>query len=485
MTFKRAWFERMCTGEVATSIELALWALIILAAGITPIGGAVVALTASPSATARLVNWIGLTIGGELGVTFALFALLVAIEGPWRSPLYLLAYVAAAVAAVLGFRIIAIHRCRLRGLSEPATRTALHCLAFGQAVAAAMVPWILGAALPFGGGPFVPEYDMPMRADVHRYSWIVMPVAIGLLLEAWLLLCGSHSTECVARMAQASRLSALAGSLGLTGVVGCAALLLPGSRWDSHYHAKLERRDIRAKAARLDADRQRALSDIMVGRAPLLGPEPCPARYVFGEWQAWPSAHSNALDDPKSTSDYYRDGTPMWFDQTRASLWVAGPEAEGEWREYLPDGTSRFTREPPIRIQLQGPRLRAVLASMDEAEWREPWPDSELFVTPAEARGRVRAKAATQFFDSDASLVISRESPPIRWQDKTDLGTIEGSFWIWNYEIQGFVCGGDVRIEHATIARAFENYRDDYLRNGLRMRALARGVQTLRAVQHP
>jgi hypothetical protein len=434
-------------------LELARLAAVLLA----PVVAGCAVWVGQSAAQGRLANWIGLTIGFELMAAVAIDAFVVGTFGPSWFPPYRFATLFGVVSFGLGVLVVRAHWRRLRGRAVATTYLALMCLALGLAVAIALVPWILGAPMPLGGGEFSAEY--PIAGDVSTYLWTVGPVVLGMELEAWLLLSPERPHPVAA---------ALAVALAL--LVAGVALLLPGTRWDARHHAKLERRTQRLRAEELDHVRRRSLAEVLGGQEPRLLGEPCPVSRGLRELEKW----EQYLDAPTDWATIARyEG--QWSYQQAVDFWTPGATSEGFRRRYHADGTSEVAAWRPGE-SLEGPRRHALLAQLDEDRWIGPLSGHDFLMTPDMARKKVRDAIVPASWTLDGTLVIAQESQPVGRGDTTELGEISAKVWLWDYARQSFVCAGESHIQRSIIGMHFEDYQLPRLRDAVRMRALAHAL---------
>ena len=428
------------------------------AALLAPFLAAHVVLVAPVSAASRWSNWIGLGIGAELALAFPLCALAFGIYGPAEWPYYRLALLFAALAPVLAFFVIRAHVRCLQEVAMGAGRTGLACLAAGLAVALALLPWILGAPLPLPSGELGAEQSV--AGSARDYASFVLPFALAMDIEAWLLLRGAgQSHEVPGR--RRDRLGAAAG-VGLAVLVACATLLLPRTGCNSRWVAANERAALRARAETLDGPRGQALQQIVAGHAPALLPDPCPS--FPEEWRAL----GRFADPPRD--------------------WHAVVTAANAWREHrevtpwLPGVARNDERQTP---RFAGPLRRAIFTSLDEEAWRGPWPERDIVVAPTEARRRVREHSLSAPWDSDGTLVVARETPSYSTYGQSNLGLVYATLWLWSYHEQSFVCAGQARVLPVGFNGMFSDAQAPIARDALRMRALAIAADALRAVERP
>ncbi len=406
-----------------------------------------------------LANWLGLTLGYELGVAFFLFALSVALRGPTHWAFYYAAYAIAAGAPMLGYVAAREHLRHLRGHAA-ATRWAGHaCLGMAVLVAVGLIPWILGAPLPFGGSWFGAE--VVLAGDVRNYASVVLPFTAAMEVEAWLLM---HRPSVAARaVGPSERWKVWSVSVGVAMLAVGAILLLPDSRWNSRRIAKVERAVLREQAERQDVPRRRALAEIVAGHVPSFYDNPCPEEWVPDSWRAW----RRFVDAPRDWNALLGQAE-AWESLDSVNLRRYGKVAEDAFPGALP----RFA----------GPRRRAVFTRLDDKNWTVPWPERDFLVAPEEVRRRVRAAAALDSGEIDGTLLVWGEAKSYSIQDHTYLGTLAGTLWVWSYREQAFVCAGKADAPPAGMKGGFYDPQAATVRDAIRMRALARAVAALRPV---
>lgn len=131
----------------------------------------------------RAAAWIGLSIAMGTATTIPLFSLFIAVarQGEYRfAPLF------GLLGLLLGAQIVRIHLRRMRGIDGQSRPTAYACIGFGLLVAAALTPVIAGAPPPAACGEFGAESCGP--GTIRDYAMIVLPLALAMGLEAWLML---------------------------------------------------------------------------------------------------------------------------------------------------------------------------------------------------------------------------------------------------------------------------------------------------------
>lgn len=399
------------------------------------------ALLVARGGRARLEHWIGLTIAGQLAMVFPIAGLALASQGArvWlpHGWVGLLALAAPVLAAFMA----RAHARRLREPTEVFPGTAVACLAFAVGHSLALVPWILGAPMPpawlgLAWGPV---------GHLGDYLSVVLPVAGVLSVEASVL--AGRTSGFGFRRAQ-RRVTAT--GIALVGVISMATLALPRSRFDARFQAKREREAFLAQAERLDRPRRQALAAIANGQTlpALAGPCEVP---LSAEWQ-----QLGALGSSPGDRRTMAEQAAAWRRLSSIDLWR--PE------------------------QPEGPRMRAIRTATDEATWRGPWPEKDVFVGPDEARRRVRRRIAPALFDLDASLVVSRELPALSVGGSTELGKLDGALWLWSYRDQRFVCAAEIHLPRAGMPDGITDRDAEAARDALRMQSVALAVRSLRAV---
>jgi len=422
------------------------------AAGLAPLVAAVVVYRAKAPRPSPIANWIGLTVAGELGVAFPLFALSIGVQGYVHWPYYHVAHVFAVPAPILAFFVAREHFRRLHGKCSAARGPGFSCLGLAALVAVALIPWLVGAPLPFGGGWFGQE--ITFAGDVDSYAWVVLPFALAMEAEAWLLMGWPRKAASGAGKPWA----AISASAGVALLVLGALGGLPRSRWNSYHVAKLERAALRAQAEALDAPRRRALAEIVAGRAPRLLEAPCPAQATPESWREW----QRFARAPKDWDELVRMES-QWSFQKAVNVWLPAMATTDS--------------------ALAGPRRHALFAYLDDENWVAPWIQKDILVAPEEVRRRVGARVDLAAWEVDATLVVSRENLSFSVQGETTFGNLEGTLWVWSYHEQAFVCAALVRVPHAGMKSGFTDHQAPSVRDAIRMRALAQAVSGLRTVE--
>ena len=424
------------------------------AAVLAPLAAAVAVYRAESPRSSPLANWLGLTIAGELGVAFPLFALSVGVQGFTHWPYYHAAPAFALPALAVAILAAKEHFRRLRGKGSFARRAGYSCLGLAALVAVALIPWILGAPLPFGGGWFGQE--ITFAGDVHSYGWVVLPFALAMEVEAWLLMGWPPRTA--RPWGAILAILDIMASAGVAVLILGAVLVLPSSRWNSYHAAKLERAALRAQAEALDAPRRRALAEIVAGHAPRLLQDRCSAETTPESWRQW----QRFTKAPKD-----------WDELVRLESQWSFQKAVDVLRSVM--ATTGST--------LAGPRRCAIFASLDDRNWVSPWHAKDILVAPEEARRRVRAWVDLAAWEVDATLIVSRENLSFSVQGKTTFGNLEGTLWVWSYREQAFVCAAEVSVPHAGMQSGFTDRQAPTVRDSIRMRALAQAVGNLRTIE--
>jgi hypothetical protein len=429
------------------------------AAVLSPMVAAGMVYVAPKPRPSPLANWLGLTISGELGVAFPLYALFIGLTGPARSSFYYLAYVFVAAAPTLAFLAAREHLHRLRGRTAAASRTGWACLGMAALVAVALIPWLLGAPLPPGGGRSVMRFTF--AGDIRDYAWVVLPLTVALEIEAWLL---SKRWDARARL----------GAIGVAVLVAGAILLLPPSRWNARNMPKQERVPLRKQAEAIDAKRNAALAEIAAGHMPALLPDPCPAGTTPESWRAWQQFNRT----PKDFSEVLSQAN-AWQNQEAIALWHAGAALNETPRIRGINATANLPG-----ISLSGPRFRAIFARLEDEDerWFSPWFHRGQRPIPGEAREIIHPSAASESWDVDATLILLRETPSYSLQDTTNLGSLLGMLWVWSYREQAFICGGEARIQHAGMRGSFRDPQAPTFRDSILMHAVAQALGALHAI---
>ena len=434
-----------------------------------PVVAAAIVYRAPKPRPSPFANWLGLSIAGELGAALACYTLFIGLQGPWHWPYYYLAYLFVAAEPMLAFFAAREHLRGLRGRRAAARGLGFACLGLAALVAAALIPWILGAPLPFDGGRSGMRFTL--AANVYDYAWVVLPITAAMEVEAWLLIGRPGSS---AREAGAGRQwTTWLASIGVAVLALGTILLLTGSRWDSRHVAKLERAAVREQAEKLDAPRRQALAEIVAGRAPSLLAEPCPVEATPKSWRGW----ERFAAAPKDWDALLRQANE-WQGLEVVSLWRPGRNVDGTPRIRTGEESSQIADSSP-----SGPRRRAIFARLDDERWNSRLFIGDLVVAPEAARGDVRASAAEGSWDVDATLIVLRETISFAVQGRTNLGSLAGTLWVWNYREQAFVCAGEARVPHAEMTGGFNDPQAHSVRDSIRMRALAQAVGALRAVE--
>ena len=417
-----------------------------------------------------VANWLGLSIGGELGVAFPLYALFIGLEGPAHGSYYL-AYVFAAAAPALAFFATREHLQRLRGRTTAARRVGFACLGMAALVAIALIPWILGAPLP----PCSERSGMgfTFTGDIRDYAWVVLPFTVAMEIEAWLLIGWPAATAHEGDTSKRWDVPAWLAAIGLAVLVLGAMLLLPPSRWNSRNVSQLERVTLREQAESLDSLRRMALAEIVAGRAPALLADPCPTETTPESWRAW-----QQFDHAPKDWDTLLGQANAWQNLEDVNLWHPGPASDETPRLRSVDESSK-----PAGISLLGPLRRAVFARLENESWISPWFRRDLHFAPEEARRLIRPSGASESWNVDATLILRRETISYAVQGTTNLGSLAGTLWVWSYREQAFVCASEVRVLHAEMHGGFHDPQAHTVRDSIRMRALAQAVGALRAVE--
>jgi hypothetical protein len=424
---------------------------------LAPVVAAIIVVRAPKPRPSAFTNWLGLSIAGELGVALSLYALLIGLMGSGRWPDYRLAYVFAAAMPILAFMAAREHLRRLGGRATEARGLGAAYLGLAALVVTALAPWLLGAPLPIDGAQS--GLGLGHAGAVRDYAWVVLPIAVAVVAEAWLLM---RRPTTVAQEgtpgAAGGRCDAFAwlASIGVAILLLGVMLLLPGSRWNARRAAKLEHAVLREEAERLDAPRRLALAEIVAGRAPRLLAEPCPAGATPESWQAW-KRFASAPKDWESL----RGQAETWQKQTVANVWQAGLDAN---------------------IALRGPRRQAIFALPEDEPPYSPWFARELLF-PREGDSLGLALSPSEPWNADATLAISVENLSYALSGETSLGSLRGILWVWSYRQQAFVCGGEARVLGSELAGGFTDQQAPTVKASIRMRALAYALSTLRAVE--
>ena len=409
----------------------------------------------------QAAHWLGLTLSGELGLALPLYALAIAARAgaTWR-PYYGGVPVAAA-SALLGYAAARVHLRRLTGAEIPAPRTAGACLGFAATIVVLMIPWILGAPLPFGGGWFGKE--ILLAGGVGNYARWVFPIVLALQVEAFLL-GGLEKGSKPFRVA--------AGAFGTLALMTAIVALLPTSQWNSRHVAKLEFAAARAEAEAMDVPRRKAIIAIASGHAPQVLADPCPAEFRAPEWQDW-TQFTDPLRDWQSVKNLGAE----WSSQHSVNVWHAGMGGLARIRDRNPNAKPKSPDEV-----FAGPWRSFVFAKLaDDRNWVEPWPERDVLVSPEEVRRRVHKTPA----NVDATLVLMQETMSFAIANEINLGSIVGSVWVWSHAKQAIVCAGEVRVPHGGMAGEFHDQQAGIVRDALRMRAAARAMGALYAVGPP
>jgi hypothetical protein len=404
-------------------------------------------------------NWLGLTLSGELGVALPLYALAIAARAPatWRP--YYLAVPVAAVAATLGYAGARVHLRRRTDADAPAPRLAGAYVGFAAVLVVLMVPWILGAPLPFGGGWFGKQ--ALLAAGVGDYARWVVPLVLALLVEAFLL-----DGRAVGR----SRFRVLAGAFGTLALMLAVVVLLPSSRVNSRHVAKLEFAAARAEAEAMDVPRRKAIIAIASGHPPQVLPAPCPEEFMAPEWQGWAKL-AGPLHDWQSVEKL----GAAWAAQHSVNVWHAGMGGLARLHDRNPHAKLKSPDEVFV-----GPWRSFVFEKFaDDRKWVEPWPERDVLVGPEEARRRVHQAPS----DVDATLVLMQETLSFAIANEITLGSVVGFAWVWSYPKQAIVCAGEVRVPHGGMVGEFHDKQASIVRDALRMRAAARAMGALHAVE--
>jgi hypothetical protein len=406
----------------------------------------------------HVANWLGLTLAGELGVALPLHALAIAARaGATWHPYYLSVLVAAA-ASLLGYAAARVHLRRLTGDEAPAPRVAAACLAFSATLVVLMIPWILGAPLPFGNGWFGKE--ILVAGGVGDYARWVVPIVLALQGEAFLL-GGLKEGRPPFPLA--------AGAFGTLALMVAIIALLPTSPWSSRHVAKLEFAAARAEAEAMDIPRRKAIIAIASGHAPQVLGDPCPAEFRAPEWQNWAQ-----FADPLRDWQHVENLGAVWSAQHSVNVWHAGMGGLAQIRDRNPN----VKPKSPDEI-FPGPWRSFLFAKLaDDKDWVAPWPERDVWVSAKEARRRVHQTPP----NVDATLVLMQETMSFSVANEINLGSIVGSIWVWSYAKQAIVCAGEVRVPHGGMAGEFHDKQAGIVRDALRMRAAARSMSALHAV---
>ena len=405
-----------------------------------------------------IANWLGLTLSGELGVALPLQALAITARAgaTWRP--YYLAVLVAAAAGFLGYAATLVHLRRLAGEKAPAPRAAAACLALAAAVVVLMIPWILGAPLPFGAGWF--GKDILVASGVGNYARWVVPIVLALQVEAFLL-AGLDEVRKPFRPA-----AAVFGTLAL---MLALVALLPSSQWNSRHVAKLEFAAARAEAEAMDVPRRKAIIAIASGHAPQVLDAPCPSEFKAPEWNDW-VPRTEPLRDWQRVEKL---GTE-WSSQHSVNVWHAGMGGLSRIRDRNPNVKPHSPEEV-----FAGPWRRFIFAKLaDDKDWVAPWPERDVLVNAEEARRRVHPTPP----NVDATLVLMQETMSFAVVNEINFGSIVGWLWVWIYAKQAIVCAGEARLPHGGMAGEFHDNQAGIVRDALRMRAAARAVGVLHAV---
>ena len=424
-------------------------AFVVLVAGVVAVISLVIApfwaisevWGAGRSWRARMVAWLGLTIGFWMTWTLPARALWRGIGGAEISIVYpLVALPIAAASLFLGRRLIAVHRHRLHGHSIGVNGLGWACLAFAVVVAIALSPYVVGAPLP--PRPTALEGTVARPGHVGVYLFTVVPVSIWMAAQALMLL----TTSLVSR----------AGAcLALFGLVALPPLLR-GSRFDEPHLQRVDRAAVIARADALDAPRQAALREIVSGRLPALGSAACPPSELGSDW----AGLAELTGPPGSRDDVLR------YDSRWRELSGHGIDGKGLVRDF-------DTRDPEDSLEsMRNVLLKARFIIADE-EGRQVVPDA----------------AGIDRWDHDAMLVIRTGFGPraVERDESTgcELGELTGSLWLWSYRKQAFVCGSQVEVPPARIPDAEDRCDAERWQYALKMRAVAIGMKSLRAVTAP
>jgi hypothetical protein len=234
--------------------------------------------------------------------------------------------------------------------------------------------------------------------------------------------------------------------------------------------AKLEFAEARAEAEALDAPRRKAIIAIASGHAPQVLPAPCPPEFTAPEWQGW-TQFTGPLRDWQNVEGL---GT-AWSAQHSVNVWHAGMGGLARIRDRNPNAKPKSPDEV-----FAGPWRRFVIEKLaDDRSWVEPWPERDVLVSPEEVRRRVRRTPPSL----DATLVLMQETLSFSIANEINLGSIIGSLWVWSYAKQAIVCAGEVRVPHGGMVGEFHDNQASIVRDALRMRAAARAMGALHAVE--
>lgn len=432
-------------------ILLPLLLLAALGGGLlAPLVGAHLVLLAD-RAPGRLAHWLGLTLGLGLIMAVLPLALACAVLGPAAWSPYHAAYGFALATALLGSALVRAHARLLRGDTVDGGRLGLACLAFALALAVALVPWLLGAPLPFAAGEFGAE--QPLAGDARAYLAVVAPLALGLAGEAWLL-------RRLGTLATGTRRTQTATTLALAVLALALPLALPRMGCNPRQAAARERAALRAQAERQDEPRRKALTAILTGNRPALGAAPCPYR----------------LPDWEQLVGFAESATRL------ADLAVAGAAWDNR-RDVAACSSNVALDLHRWSSHLDGPHRRLVAHALDESAWQGPWPERDVLVSPDEARRRVRSRSGLADWEVDATLVIEGETPSFSAYGKSNLGSLDATLWLWSHGQRAFVCGGQAHVPSAVLDEGFDTPQAIIVRNALRMRALALAAGDLRAIE--
>jgi hypothetical protein len=214
------------------------------------------------------------------------------------------------------------------------------------------------------------------------------------------------------------------------------------------------------KADALDARRQAALRQIFAGRPPALARDACPFAALGLDWPPRPGFAA----PPRDWETLTRYGS-TWS-------WESATGRMSSIERAAPSATVESRRHEHLRLRVHNPD--------DWIARRKVW------MTPDEARQEGRDWTGVDRWDHDATLVIDSVAWPRQNHDGTwDLGALDGSFWIWSYGKQAFVCGGGVHIAHDTAPESVGNLSAGYWPDGLKMRTAAVAMEGLHAVTTP
>jgi len=253
-----------------------------------------------------------------------------------------------------------------------------------------------------------------------------------------------------------SRVARAGACVALFGLVALPPLLR-GSRWDKPHHQRSGHAALFARADALDAPREAALREIVSDHPPTLGSGACPRSDLGNDWPAL----ADFIGPPPGRDDVLR--------------------YDSRWRELSHDdelngkGLVRAfdTRDPEDSLEsMHNMLLKARLIVAD---------DGGSLVVPDAA-----GAADIDGWDYDGMLVIRTESWPraVEADEGTgwELGELAGSLWIWSYRKQALVCGSSVEVLPARTPDTAQAGENERWQNALRLRAVAIGTQSLRAV---